>query len=137
MYSNVILTWASLALLKKYKELPHRQVQSRLDACLTHTHRHVIYICLKGSFYLSLHFLSQEMTREWGTAVVNPCNTLHLSQAHITALYIADPHDRRLVGYAILKYRNWRIFSVSLYESGFCFFFIAEVHSYIMLPEQV
>lgn len=27
------LTWISLALLKKYKELPHRQVHSRLDAC--------------------------------------------------------------------------------------------------------
>lgn len=27
------LTWASLALLKKYKEFPHRQVHSRLDAC--------------------------------------------------------------------------------------------------------
>lgn len=33
MLYNLELTWVSLALLKKYKEFPHRHVHSRLDAC--------------------------------------------------------------------------------------------------------
>lgn len=81
------LTWVSLALLKKYKEFPHRHVHSRLDACHTHTDGHTHIWSKQGGkkgpsavFHVSVmdisllsppHFLSQEMEREWASAAVS------------------------------------------------------------------
>lgn len=106
MYSYfLILTWASLAVLKKYKEFPHRQVHSRLDACHTQTYNlkgytvhcsdsnSAIYICaMDSSHFITL--ISPVPRDGQGvchsccqSVAMDQCNTLHLSLAHITCLY--------------------------------------------------